>query len=807
MSITPIYVDSNNVQGPGDGKQWTTAFQTIQQGINAAAKTGGEVWVATGTYKPTATTDRTIAIRLKPAVALYGGFEGTETGRDQRDWIKHETILSGNLDGTENIKTNALHVVIGANDAVIDGFTIRDGYNVPEGPPPHHMSPQLILESKGNGTGAAILNFMCAPIVRNCLIKDNYAAKGAGIYNMVTPSWPPPKTVQPAPTVINCTFARNYSRGRGGAVSNDLMTHPTFIDCTFIDNTCDGKGGGMYNDFNCSPTLISCVFAQNTAMKGGGMANDGLSAPLLTNCTFTQNHARDMYGGLYNGTGPTNTGNNPIVSNCIFWGNTAHSGPKEIGRWHGCVPVVTYSCVEGGYDGEGNINADPLFVNPAGGDFHLGAASPCIDAANGAVAPVTDRDGNPRYDDKGWPTGPLARVPLMEKDTPPPVPSTAAEFPPPADMGAYERQTDSIRGEPVQVVYVNATNVDGPWDGNSWATAYCNLQVALTDAYTRAKEVWVAAGTYKPTATSDRRISFKLKAGLAVYGGFKGLETKRDQRDWGKNVTILSGRIGRPQNGSENSYHVLVGAAGAIIDGFTINHGNADGDGFYNHGGGMVNYNNSSPQVANCIFSRNKAVEGGAMYNYNLSSPTLINCIFKANLAAKGGAMVNRVGASPGVTKCTFVQNLADWRGGALLIDYGSGPKLANCIFKENTSSGHGGAAFLESVAAQLGIVRTHFDKCTFIGNEATLQGGGMANSDGGNPLLTDCTFTQNHAGKGGGGLSNHYHVSVTLDNCTFVENFATEGQADIETDETSVVKQLPDLEFAQKARIHPVRA
>jgi hypothetical protein len=340
-----------------------------------------------------------------------------------------------------------------------------------------------------------------------------------------------------------------------------------------------------------------------------------------------------------------------------------------------------------------------------------------------------------------------------------------------------------------EIVYVNAANVEGPWDGNSWATAHSDLQAGLNDAYQRAGEVWVAGGVYKPTTTADRRASFRLKSGLALYGGFAGTETSREQRDWVTNVTILSGEVG--QDANEGSYHVVVGADGATIDGFTITGGNANGVGPYNHGGGMVNYNGSSPTVANCKFAGNQGEEGGAMYNYNLSAPTIVQCIFQQNRAGKGGAIVNRVGASPAITSSLFTENEARWRGGALQIDYGSGPQITDCTFEGNRSGGHGGGAFLESVAAQLGVVSTRFERCTFVGNSAALRGGGMANSDGGNPAVLKCTFTGNHAGKGGGGMSNDYHVSVTVDGCTFTENSADEQ---VLVDRTTQKDSLPPI-------------
>ena len=788
MSRVIVHVDGRNREGPWDGQSWNSGFRSVQEGLDAAAAAGGgEVWVAQGIYKPTETRDRTVAIELRAGVGLYGGFAGTEMERDQRDWEKHETVLSGDLSGGEDRKLNSMHVVIAAEDSIIDGFTIRDGYNLPEGPRGHHMTPTILLEGRGRGTGAGILIFQCAPTVSNCLICDHVAAKGAGMYIIVTKTWPP-EGVQPAPRVVNCTFSRNYALGRGGAVSNDLMTHPTFIACTFTDNVCDGKGGGMYNDFDCSPTLLNCLFARNTAQKGGGMANDGMSCPTLTNCTFAYNYGRDMFGGLYNGTGPTNTGNNPIVTNCIFWGNRAISDVRQIGNWHHCVPVVTYSCVEGGYSGEGNIDTDPRFVDANGGDYRLGPASPCVDSGDGTVAPPADRDGNPRYDDRGCPVGLLARAPYYAPGKPLPPPGAHFEFRAPVDMGAFERQADSTSDQRTDIIFVNAENLGGECDGNSWATAYPDLQEALADAYLRAGEVWVAKGVYKPSSVGDRRAAFRLKSGLALFGGFDGTESTREQRNWAENETVLSGEIGK--DASENSYHVVVGATGAIIDGFSITGGNADGDGPYNHGGGMVNYNGSSPTVSNCCFMRNQGVEGGAMYNYNLSAPTIVNCTFKHNEAGKGGAMVNRVGSSPTVSQCRFVENEAQWRGGALQIDYGSGPQITGCTFVGNTSAGHGGGAFLESVAAQLGIVSTRFENCEFVGNTARLRGGGIANSDGGNPHVVGCTFTGNHAGKGGGGMSNDYHVAVVIDNCSFLDNSAGEGEPDIDTDQTSVVKQ-----------------
>ena len=105
-----------------------------------------------------------------------------------------------------------------------------------------------------------------------------------------------------------------------------------------------------------------------------------------------------------------------------------------------------------------------------------------------------------------------------------------------------------------------------PSGSGCWATAYTDLQAALAAAAS-GDEIWVAAGTYQPTATADRTISFAMKNGVAVYGGFDGTETTRSERDPVANVTILSGDIGTPGVSNDNSYHVVTAAAAVTLIG------------------------------------------------------------------------------------------------------------------------------------------------------------------------------------------------------------------------------------------------
>ncbi len=129
------------------------------------------------------------------------------------------------------------------------------------------------------------------------------------------------------------------------------------------------------------------------------------------------------------------------------------------------------------------------------------------------------------------------------------------------------------------VIYVNAAAA-GANNGSSWANAYTSLQTAL-GAANASDELWVRAGTYKPTATADRTVSFAMKNAVGIYGGFNGTETLRSQRNSVANVTILSGDIGTAGVSNDNSLHVVTAGAtvtdSGVLDGFTISGGQADG--------------------------------------------------------------------------------------------------------------------------------------------------------------------------------------------------------------------------------------
>ncbi len=251
------------------------------------------------------------------------------------------------------------------------------------------------------------------------------------------------------------------------------------------------------------------------------------------------------------------------------------------------------------------------------------------------------------------------------------------------------------------IAYVNAS-VASSGNGTTWGTAFKTLQEALTAANNcpSVTQIWVAKGTYYPDeggsfANNDRTSAFTMKNGVAIYGGFSGNgnETMLSQRNWAANPTILSGDIDKNNTlDNGNSYNMIFNNNNglnnsAVLDGFTITGGLANGTALNGFGGGMCNFS-SSPSVTNCSFSGNQATSGGGMANLSSSNPTLTNCSFSGNQAASGGGMAN-LSSSPSVTNCSFSGNQAGGGGG--MFNELSNPTVTNCTFSGNNAVFGGG--------------------------------------------------------------------------------------------------------------------
>jgi predicted outer membrane repeat protein len=283
------------------------------------------------------------------------------------------------------------------------------------------------------------------------------------------------------------------------------------------------------------------------------------------------------------------------------------------------------------------------------------------------------------------------------------------------------------------------TIATGANTGDSWTDAYPDLTAALSDL--TCTEIWVAAGVYQPGGVG-RAVTFPLKTGVAVYGGFAGGETFLSERDWKTNVTILSGDIDNDDTNTDgndiaestadivgsNSYHVVTGSgtdSTAILDGFVITGGQANG----------VSH-----------------LYGGGMYNAT-GDPTLNNLVFSGNFALSGGGAIYNTGSDPSITNSAFLSNATDGYGGAINNYAYSDPDLTNVVFSGNTSLSDGGAMRnLDSWPTLTNV--------TFGGNTAGDLGGAVYNGSTGTVTIKNTIMWGNTAGSAG---HNIYNTGVTV--------------------------------------------
>jgi uncharacterized repeat protein (TIGR01451 family) len=428
----------------GACNSWGTACD-LQYALTTAIS-GTEIWIASGIYTPGVSP--TSNFTLKSGVALYGGFAMTETTRDQRSWKSNLTVLSGDIDGNDTTEANgvvtdtanihganAYHVLVANGTdatAVLDGLIVTAGNANGDG----------VNDPTYNGGG--LYSSLGSPIVQNVTFSGNQAwGDGGGWY-----------AYSGSPTLNHVFFTKNKSRNLGGGLSVRGDSNITLNEVTFIDNQsvygggmasnasghisltnvaflgnsatsgcCYTSGGGLWlESINASATLNNLLFSGNSSdWYGGGMYIAGEA--VMTNFTFSGNRAGDSGGALY-----LYNGQHALV-NFIVWGNSSSGSQIYNGGGSGSPLSITYSDVQGGGAGTGNLNADPQFVAPisytaaptTAGNYRLQITSPVIDAGSSlSVTVATDLDNHPRKID----------VPAAL--------DTGAGAPPIVDMGAYE---------------------------------------------------------------------------------------------------------------------------------------------------------------------------------------------------------------------------------------------------------------------------------------------------------------------------------------------------------------------------------
>lgn len=425
-------------------------------------------------------------------------------------------------------------------------------------------------------SGGAVYHDSGQLSLTDCVFEKNVADYGGAIYN----------AHGSRSVVTGCLFLENAAVhfGRGGAVYSSDDYRLTFSRCFFAGNSAGGDGGGLYNAHGSQRaecTLANCAFSGNSARRGGALYSNPDVEQGFTNCTFAANEAH--YGGaLYNDQGEVN------LKNSILWLNT----PDEIYVVNG-MTEVTFSDVQGGWFGTGNINADPQFARVAGvdgvigtedDDLRLSLASPCIDAGDSTVVSpemATDLDGRPR---------------IAKRDI---------------DMGAYEFDGPFD----YYVDAVNGSDTNGGWSPQD---AFATIQRGI-DAAPEGYDVMVAPGVYREA------IDFKGKA--ITVTGMHGAPVLQAPDEYAVSFYSAEGSDSVLQHFVITNSEVGVFVSGSSP---TLRNVTLAGNGF-----GVAAYAGANPDISSCILSGNtegdlfgctarfSCVEQGAEGQGNISAPPL----------------------------------------------------------------------------------------------------------------------------------------------------------------------------------------
>jgi hypothetical protein len=775
---------------------WDTAARELPAAL-AEAATGDEVWVARGTYVPG--TSRTDSFRPPAGVALYGGFTGDESLRDQRNPWANLSILSGDLNGDdgpnlENNTENAYHVVTAAGQTVLDGFVVSGGNaDAGEGP-----------DSQGGGLYAIAEGIRIC--LRNCRIERSFARRGGGV----------------------------ILGGGGGTVDS----------CIFAHNNSDAYGDALALEAQGDYGVTNCLFWRNGTALWGAPVHIETSQTTLRSCTFAGNAST---GAAYAASVVIFGGGRVTLSDCVLWDEAT---PVIANGWitvvRNCVLRGGPGAVTGAFDDAGgNRGDDPQFCDDRDGDgpddvwataddgLGLRPHSPCIDAGSPDGAPAVDLLGTPR------PRGAAPDIGAYEYPFRPAPPVVAAVTvthsrsptwtwrPGGAGCGVFRHQLDAeaeglwtettnlwwtadppfgsnethalhvqerdaftnwsfsgsatVRITPPRTIYVQQ-NAQGANDGSSWGNAYTNLEAAVAAALDGDSVLLAYDEGY--------RISRQLTlTNAVVLRGQWAPGTRIDAQGTGRclymdhpaaaaeHLTFTGGNVTNWEGGGG----VLCGQGrltGCIVVGNTA----TKGGGVLCQGGAIIEdcaiLSNSAVSanasggglvlgggtVRRCRIEGNSAAWSGG--GLSIISGEVADTVIRSNTAVRGAGV--RCFANGRLTNCSVEGNLATELGGGAYVWHMSdlnGPILLRCTIRGNRATDGGGIA-LDGLPSEGEIV----ESCILRGNAADHDGGGVHNFYG---SVRNSLIVSNSCGGRGGGIFWRWAEGGWIDNCTVVGNTA----------------------------------
>lgn len=479
-------------------------------------------------------------------------------------------------------------------------------------------------------------------------------------------------------TLEDCVISNCTARYGGGTYYSSLKR------CVVKNNVATLYGGGTYYG-----TTESTLIAENSTTNRCGGTYYGTHV----NSTITANTASTAPGGCFGGT----------IRNTISYANTASSGSSNY--YNVTNTTCYYSCVSPSQSGNGNINSNPKFVDPASGDYSLQNSSPCVNTGwNYLSVDALDAMCNVRT--RGSRT----------------------------DIGAYELQQGSAY-DGNRTLYVSGAIGTDSNDGLSWGTSFKTIQAAINAAMP-GDSIVVTNGTYGTINSEGKalRIESVEGADVTTIDGNNSARCATLGSSSSDKATVLVGfTLYRGRASSADGGGALYGTLEDCI----ISNCQAYQYNTYRYGGGTY-----YTDAKRCVYTSNRAEPGyggGAYYG------TLVDCQFLNNRAYYGGGTYYGT-----ISNCVYSGNSAtSYNGGGAY--YGT---LYDCEVKNNTASQYGG-----------GIYGSALYRCLVAGNRASSYYGGGAYSG----TLYECVVSNNTASTYGGGVngSTMYNCLVVKNSTT----------------------------------------
>lgn len=486
------------------------------------------------------------------------------------------------------------------SDSVLRGFTIR-GATVPGSDVPPDSSSWV--SSPANPIGAGIYCEFSSPIIVDCVIEECATELGGGI-----------GVVSGSTTIIDCVIedcraggvGSARSGGRGAGIGLIRGSEATILHSQIRDNSgyYNSLGAGIYC-WRSSAFFANCVISHNSAqgnVQGGGAFCGGSSRYIeFENCIISNNTA-DIGGGLCAGFAGDSAVESVIITNCTIAHNSLSGDPSMGGGIHSVssditiknsivwyndgaavmlidpvsISPVLFSCIEGGYPGQGNIDSEPLFASPGGSDYHLQSSlghyeswsdrwikdsgySPCIDAGD----PLDLFDIEPLTNGK--------RI----------------------NMGAYGGTAEASKGDEGLILHVDKYNGSDYNSGLSKSEAFATIQKAV-DASFDGDTVVVWPGVYREQVDlKNKAITLQSADDAAVVTTSSGFAFSFESAE-GSNCVLRNFVISGCYDVDGGA--IFLKSATPVLTNLTIT------DNRY----GIGAYDGSNPEIVNCILWNNR---------------------------------------------------------------------------------------------------------------------------------------------------------------------------------------------------------